>query len=106
MSQSKIEKPQRLQRNDNHEKKKTTKHIAGKSDEAGKKGDDAGVNEDHCLDCGKLVLDTQDGLVCDVCGFWYHSVCQKVSEGVYEFLHDHVDNSSIAWYCKKCSVTS
>ena len=106
MSQSKNDKPQRLQRNDIPEKKKTTKHLTCKLDEVGKKGAEAGVSEDHCLDCGKLVSDTQDGLVCDVCGFWYHCECEKVSEEIYEFLHDHEDNTSIAWYCKKCSVTS
>jgi DNA-binding transcriptional MerR regulator len=51
-------------------------------------------------------LATHEGLVCDVCGFWYHSECEEVIEDIYEFLYDHVDNSSIAWYRKKCYVTS
>ena len=31
---------------------------------------------------------------------------KEVYEEVYEFLSDHSDNASLAWYCKKCVVVN
>jgi len=66
----------------------------------------AGDDPEYCVDCGKKVLATQQGLVCDGCGFWHHSVCQKVDDEVYNFLSDHDDNPSLLWYCRKCVATT
>jgi len=107
MSQLKGEKPQQLQRNLISEQKNSTEELNKQIEWNGKDGAEAGIKDkDHCLDCGKLVLNTHDGLVCDICGFWHHSECEKVSEAVYDLLYDHADDTSIAWYSKKCSATS
>ena len=58
----------------------------------------------HCVDCGKEVLKTQAGLTCDACGFWHHTECEDVGDEIYEFLCDHPDNPTLAWYCKKCAA--
>lgn len=75
---------------------------------AGSDGEEA----EFCVDCGRAVLMTQQGLECDSCGFWHHAVCEKVSDEVYAFLHRHSDATSplyepsILWYCKKCICTT
>jgi len=79
--------------------KKQTKTCA-KISEAEKTN--SGNDTSHCVDCGKAVLKTQAGLACDACSFWHHAECEDVSEEVYEFLSDHSDDASLAWYCKKC----
>ena len=66
----------------------------------------SGNENSHCMDCGKAVLKSQAGLTCDICGFWHHAECEEVSNEVYEFLSDHSDDASLAWYCKKCAVVS
>lgn len=88
------------------DKKKSAKDAGGvKNGEVVKK---LAINEttsDHCVDCGKAVLKTQQGLTCDGCGFWHHCECEEVSDEIYEFLCENCDeDSQIAWYCKKCSA--
>lgn len=53
-------------------------------------------------DCGKVVKKSQQGLKCDGCGSWFHAVCGKCPEETYDFLNDHSEDPSIAWYCPKC----
>jgi len=55
-----------------------------------------------CVDCGKKVM---SGLLCDGCGFWHHTSCEKVDDEVFNFLCDHSGNPSLLWYCKKCVVS-
>lgn len=64
-------------------------------------GDD---HESYCVDCGKVVLASHQGLCCDSCGFWHHAGCEKLSDEVYNFLHKHNEEKSILWFCKKCLV--
>jgi len=93
---------------DKAESKKQQKACAvAKNGEVDKKLGNAVENENcHCVDCGKLVLSTQSGLTCDACGFWHHADCEDISDEVYEFLCDHTDDSTIAWYCKKCAAVN
>ena len=65
----------------------------------------SGNDNSHCVDCGKAVLKSQAGISCDICGFWHHAECEEVSDEVYEFLSDHSDDASLAWYCKKFVVS-
>lgn len=64
-----------------------------------------GEDLDFCVDCGRAVLTTQQGLKCDGCGFWHHAGCERVAEEVYGFLCNHSEEESILWYCKKCVNT-
>ena len=52
------------------------------------------------------MLKSQAGLTCDACGFWHHTACEDVSDEVYEFLCDHSDDASLAWYSNKCAAVS
>jgi len=61
---------------------------------------------DYCVDCGKIVSASQQGLQCDCCGFWHHAKCEKISEEIYAFLQQHPDETTILWYCRKCAGTS
>jgi len=93
----------KLAKGEKADSKKPTKASA-RSSEAEKT---VSENENsHCVDCGKAVLKSQAGLICDICGFWHHAECEEVSDEVYEFLSDHSDDASLAWYCKKCVVVS
>lgn len=85
------------------------KQRAKKEDENGaeedKRGCGGGEEADFCVDCGKMVQATQQGLKCDGCGFWHHTVCEKVNEEIYSFLCNHNGEQSLLWYCRKCIVT-
>ena len=70
------------------------------------KGGCCGDETDVCVNCGKDVLDSQQGLKCDGCGFWHHINCEGISEEIYDFLFDHRQESSLLWYCRKCIITS
>jgi len=98
-----ITKGTKLAKGDKTDSKKQSKSCA-KSSAAEKTA--PGNENTHCVDCGKAVLRSQAGLTCDVCGFWHHAECEEVSDEVYEFLCDHSDDASLAWYCKKCVVVS
>jgi len=98
-----ITKGTKLAKGDKAESKKQSK-LCARSSIAKKTA--FGNENTNCVECGNLVLKSQIGLTCDVCGFWHHAKCEKVSDEVYEFLCDHSDDASLAWYCKKCVVVS
>jgi len=64
-----------------------------------------GDGTDVCVNCGKDVLDSQQGLKCDGCGFWHHISCEGISEEICEFIFYHKHESSLLWYCRKCIIT-
>ena len=57
-----------------------------------KKGAGNVAPNDHCMDCGKQVQQSQQGLACEACGFWHHAECENVTDEVYEFLCDHSED--------------
>jgi len=79
--------------------------VESRKSPGGRKSEGSGDGS-HCVDCGKPVLKTQAGLACDACGFWHHVECEEVSDEIYEFLCDHSDEPSLAWYCKRCSAAN
>ena len=101
-------KGNKLAKGDKVDNKKQNKAISVMKVGEAEKADKSvpGNENSHCVDCGKAVLKSQAGLTCDACGFWHHTECEDVSDEVYEFLCDHSDDTSIAWYCKKCAAAS
>jgi hypothetical protein len=87
------------------DKKKAKKSSITKVREAERSTEERAGGKDYCLDCGKPVLESQQGLACEACCFWHHLECDDVSGEMYAFMCENADNSSIAWYCKKCSAT-
>lgn len=75
-----------------------------------KKDEQADRDEDYeghcCGDCGAAVLDTQQGLRCDGCGFWHHLTCERVREEIYNFLCKFDDEPTLQWHCRKCTAVS
>ena len=51
------------------------------------------------------VLESDNAILCDMCGFWHHINCEKMEKSVYKFLQKNA-NSSIQWYCQKCNRTA
>ena len=66
----------------------------------------ATCDTENCATCGKVVLDSQKGVKCDLCEFWFHTGCEKVSYDVYDFLSMHADEKSLQWFCGRCAVSS
>ena len=52
-------------------------------------------SEDGCKDCGKSVLQGENGIQCEICQLWFHSQCQNVSAEAYKFLGQH----NVHWFC-------
>lgn len=50
-----------------------------------------------CNECEKDVLNGDKALICVICEKWYHTKCQRVPNGDYEFLNKSDD--SIQWHC-------
>ena len=94
----------KLSTGDKTDSKKPSKSCTSRGSEAEKPISEK--ENSHCVDCGKSVLKSQAGLACDACGFWHHTECEDVSEEVYQFLCDHSDDPSLAWYCRKCVAVS
>lgn len=90
---------------ENQDKVETDKSRGSVSSEQGSAGS-SGKEDSDCLDCGRAVLHTQQGIKCDGCGFWHHAICEKVAEDVFTFLSAHNDEPSLMWHCKKCVITS
>jgi hypothetical protein len=68
------------------------------------KTDSDGEEElENCANCGKTVLATHRALQCDMCGYWHHISCEKISEEIYTFLSKH-DEPTLNWCCRKCTL--
>ena len=50
--------------------------------------------------CGLKVKKDHQGIECDICGMWYHIVCQKMSKTAYNSLSKH--HSILAFICDRC----
>ena len=54
--------------------------------------------ESKCGSCQKKVTTT--GVLCEVCGFWFHCKCQQVSDQLYDTLNTY--QKEVHWYCSSC----
>ena len=65
-----------------------------------------GQNSTVCLGgpgndtCGLEVKKDHQGIECDICGMWYHIVCQKMSKTAYNALSKHY--AILAFICDRC----
>ena len=56
--------------------------------------------DDMCPDCNKAVLDKEKGVQCEICEFWFHIKCQKLTEDAYVCLQQ---NEAFHFYCLGCN---
>lgn len=73
-------------------------------DDAVSTSDDSPSDSDEsaCHECGQLVQENDQGILCEACDFWYHRSCATISEETYKFLENAEEG--ISWYCKDCSI--
>ena len=62
---------------------------------------DASKNKDHCGSCNNLVAETDRGIECEFCKFWFHSSCQGVPKRLYDVISE--GNPNLHWYCRTCN---
>ena len=53
---------------------------------------------DVCRVCNLLVEFDQQGICCDRCNTWFHSICEKISTNRYKELA----TSNQSWFCSDC----
>ena len=53
-----------------------------------------------CKICVLRVNSGEMGLVCDLCGRWYHAGCEKISKKEYEMISKIGEKGR--WYCQRC----
>ena len=53
--------------------------------------------------CKVAVSDSDEALVCDCCGLWFHIECQKVPKEAYKYASE-MDNM-FTWYCSSCKLS-
>lgn len=78
------------------------KSVAGSQDGCPESHKDVNKVENSCGTCWKQVLEDEQALLCEVCQFWHHIECEKVSEKKYNFLKED-DSDDIHWFCRKCN---
>lgn len=87
-------------------RKNAVKAKAAKGDGSGGEKGKTQVIEDEletCPTCKSKVLEDENGVECDVCQFWYHQICQDISEVQYKALSE-ATASGIGWTCKSCRL--
>ena len=59
----------------------------------------------QCGVCDTVVEEDGEGLLCEMCGLWYHNCCNKYPlppGGLYDLLNAAPEN--IKWFCDKCLI--
>ena len=80
-------------------RKQKTKNDDKEDRNVDKSGDAA---EFKCGSCMKIVLEQENGVLCEICGGWYHCRCQSISEQLYKVLNQY--SSELHWFCKGCQA--
>ena len=55
-------------------------------------------NRDICDGCNRAVEEGEEGVLCNICSFWFHKHCQNITAELYTELQD----SDMEWKCSKC----
>ena len=66
---------------------------------------DSEENENHkgsgmCKKCVKKVKNTDNGISCENCEWWFHAGCGGVSASLYKALKANEDQP---WFCRDCN---
>ena len=52
--------------------------------------------------CNRRVKNNQDSIQCDLCEYWYHLSCSKITTENFKIIAELGD--TIKWFCDKCKV--
>ena len=74
-----------------------------KKQSAKKDKDEAAARADgKCGSCFKAVSDQEAGVLCEICGIWYHCRCQGISDPLYKAMNQY--STDLHWFCKVCKA--
>ena len=77
-----------------------------RSNDLGKKSDEGDNNVadliNKCKSCNKVVINEDNAVYCDLCQFWCHAKCEKLSVEEYDGLTKQ--KFKIKWYCCQCKT--
>ena len=76
----------------------TSKKQSAKKD----KEDAAARADSKCGSCLKVVWDQEAGVLCEICGIWYHCRCQGISDPLYKAMSQF--STDLHWFCKVCKA--
>ena len=54
-----------------------------------------------CGTCSKVVLDADNGVLCELCDNWFHGRCQSIPEAMYKAISQY--GADLHWFCKGCN---
>ena len=54
-----------------------------------------------CGQCEKTINKNDDALQCDLCNLWFHIICEKVNQQLYNVLAANPPDAAF-WYCQRC----
>lgn len=86
---------ERLERDDEDEK-------VQKDDDGSTDRRDLDKTDTKCGSCLKTVTDQDDGVLCELCGNWFHCRCQGIAERMYKALKQY--KTELHWFCKGCQA--
>ena len=58
-----------------------------------------GKNKESCKICQEAVTKKDKGMMCDICGCWYHCKCIQMEDQAYNFYKNY---EKINWVCCNC----
>lgn len=64
------------------------------------KGNTSEVDREVCGCCQDRVSTGQMGLECEICKFWFHAKCEKLTKREYDKISDVIEK--VSWHCKEC----
>jgi len=74
-----------------------------KKQSARKDKDEVAAKADgKCGSCLKAVSDQEAGVLCEICGIWYHCRCHGIGDPLYKVLSQY--STDLHWFCKVCKA--
>lgn len=64
--------------------------------------DEEMVEDTTCASCCEQVVSKDEALKCELCYYWFHCKCQKVSSALYATLVKEDNECQFSWYCRIC----
>ena len=95
-----IKMPTKNKNKDNGDKVKSSKKNAGQPKVTSKR-----LAKEYCQVCKKKADKAEDGIVCGVCGYFYHASCKDLGEEIVTSVRFCLNNPDVMvspWRCDTC----